>query len=447
MTSDAMLYRSRIMTADQAIALIPSGAKVAMGLGVSQPPALLRALADRAAACAVSDIHLYYMLSTAIAGETVLRYELRDRIRPICLFHSPVERALDARAAAEGAQPVDVIPVAFSQVPRVLCEHIGVDTLLITVSPMDEDGNFSFGTDTDYALAVSRTAKRVILEVNPNMPRVHGDCVVHVSRVTAIVEHEIPLLEVPGMPLHAEDVAIGAIIAGLVEDGACIQMGIGALPDAVCAALRQHRHLGIHTELMAPGLVELMRLGVVDNSRKQINQGRSVFTFAMGDKALYDFMDGNPLLEAHPVDYVNDPAVIARNARMISVNATLQVNLDGACNSECMNGRQYSAAGGQLDFVRGAYASKGGRSIIACHSTAAKGTISRIVPALDGPVTTPRNDTHIIVTEHGWADLKGKTVDERARALIGLAHPDFRETLERAAHEKRQRTATARAAV
>lgn len=436
MAADVTLRDSRIMTADQAVALIPSGAKIAMGLGVSQPPALLRALAERAAAGEVSDLRLYYMLSTAIAGETVLRYELRERIRPVCLFHSSVERALDARAAAEGAPPVEVIPTAFSQVPRVLCQQVGVDTLLITVSPMDANGNFSFGTNTDYALAVSRTAARIILEVNPNMPRVHGDCTIHISRVTALVEHPVPLLEVPGVPPRAEDLAIGAIIAELVEDGACLQMGIGALPDAVCAALHGHRYLGIHTELMTPGLAELMRLGAIDNSRKQIHAGHGVFAFAMGDKALYDYIDGNPLLQAYPVDYVNDSAVIARNDRMVSINATLQIDLDGACNSECMNGRQYSAAGGQLDFVRGAYASKGGRSIIACHSTAAKGTISRIVSALDGPVTTPRNDTHIVVTEHGWADLKGKTADERARALIDLAHPDFRETLERTAHEK-----------
>jgi itaconate CoA-transferase len=436
MSPAASLYRSRIMTPDQAVALIPAGAKVAMGLGVSQPPTLLGALADRAAAGMVSDLRLYYMLSTAIAGETVLRYELRERIRPVCLFHSPIERTLDARAAADGQPPVQMIPTAFSQVPRVLCEQVGVDTLLITVSPMDDDGNFSFGTNTDYALAVSRTAKRVILEVNPNMPRVRGDCTVHISRVTALVEHAVPLIEVPGAPPRPEDLAIGEIIAGLVDEGACLQMGIGGLPDAVCAALRGHRHLGIHTELMTPGLAELMRLGVIDNSRKQIDTGRAVFTFAMGDKALYDFLDGNPLLSAYPVDRVNDPEVIARNDRVVSVNATLQIDLDGACNSECMNGWQYSAAGGQLDFVRGAYASKGGRSIIACHSTAANGTISRIVPTLDGPVTTPRNDTHIVVTEYGWADLKGKTADERVRALIDLAHPDFREMLERGAHAK-----------
>ncbi|MDI1296672.1 MAG: acetyl-CoA hydrolase/transferase C-terminal domain-containing protein [bacterium] len=427
----ASRYARICMAADQAAALIPSGAKVAMGLGIAQPPAILEALARRAGASQVSDISLYYMLATAIAGETVLRYELRDRIKPVSLFHGGVERALDAIAIRENAPLVEVIPVAFSQVPRMLTDHIGVDTLVTTVSPMDEDGNFSLGTNADYALAVSRTAGRVILEVNPHMPRIGGNCMIHVSQVTALVEHAAPLIALPRAEPNAVDRAIGAIIAGLVEDGDCLQMGIGALPDAVCSALHDHRHLGIHTELMTPGMAELMRQGVVDNSRKQLHPGHSIFTFAMGDKLLYDFIDGNPLLEAHPVDYVNDPAVIARNDRMVSVNATLQVDLDGACNSEFMNGRQFSAAGGQLDFVRGAYASRGGRSIIACHSTAARGTVSRIVPALTGPVTTPRNETQIVVTEYGWVDLKGKSVSERARALIGIAHPDFREALAR----------------
>lgn len=432
-TTPSTLYSKHLMKADQAAALIPSGAKVAMGLGVAQPPAILKALAERAGAGDVEGIRLYYLLATAIAGETVLRYELRDRIKPVSLFHSGVERSLDAVSLNEGGSLVEILPTAFSQAPRLLTEHVGVDTLVTTVSPMDEDGNFSFGTNTDYALAVARSAKRVILEVNPHMPRVQGECVVHVSQVTAVVEHAAPLLAFPKAAPGPADLAIAEIIAGLVEDGACLQMGIGALPDAVCAALRGHRHLGVHTELMTPGLAELMRVGAVDNSRKQTHEGRSVFTFAMGDKDLYDFLDDNPNVEAHPVDYVNDPAVIARNDKVVSVNATLQIDLDGACNSEFMNGRQFSAAGGQLDFVRGAYASKGGRSIIACHSTAARGTISRITPRLTGPVTTPRNDTHIVVTEHGWVDLKGKTARERAQALVGIAHPDFRETLAEAA--------------
>jgi itaconate CoA-transferase len=430
MTQDAERYAALRTTAAEAVARIVDGSRIAMGLGVAQPPALLAALANRALRGQVERLSIYYLLSTRIAGDTVLQAALSDRIRPVSLFHSAVERALDG--GSEIRPCVDVLPTPFHQVPRVLCDQIGTDVLLTTVSPMDETGHFSLGTNTDYAHAVAHSGAQVILEVNRHMPRVGGDCLIHVSRVAGIVENDTPLIEVPdAMPAPA-DLRIAEIIAGLIADGDCLQMGIGAVPQAVCASLRAHRHLGIHTELLTPGLAELMRAGVVDNSRKQIHAGTSVFTFAMGDRQLYDFMDANPLIEARPVDYVNDPAVIARNDRMVSVNATLQIDLDGACNSETVRGRQYSAAGGQLDFVRGAYASRGGRSIIACHSTAAKGAISRIVPALEGPVTTPRNDTHIVVTEFGWADLKGKTLTERSRALISLAAPQHREQLERA---------------
>ncbi|WP_419814521.1 acetyl-CoA hydrolase/transferase family protein [Glacieibacterium sp.] len=422
------------MSATDAVALIPNGSRIAMGLGVSQPPALLSALADRARRKAVGGLSLYYLLSTRIAGETVLQADLSDRIRPVSLFHSAVERTLDA---ANGERPcVEVLPTPFHQVPRVLCEQVRVDTLLVTTSPMDEAGHFSLGTNTDYALSVARSGARIILEVNRHMPRVSGDCLIHVSDVTAVVENHVPLQEMPDAVPGPADLAIATIIAGLVEDGDCLQMGIGAIPQVVCAKLGSHRNLGIHTELLTPGLAALMRSGVVDNSRKQIDHGRSVFTFAMGGRDFYEFMDEHPTLEARPVEYVNDPAVIARNDKVLSVNATLEIDLDGACNSESVRGLQYSASGGQLDFVRGAYASRGGRSIIACHSTAANGTISRIVPVLHGPVTTPRNDTHIVVTEHGWVDLKGKTLVERARALIALAAPEHREHLE---HQMRVR--------
>ena len=423
-------YAERLMSPAAAAALIPSGARLAMALGVAQPPALLKALADRAEANAVGDVNIYYLLSTAIAGDTVLRYELTDRLRPHSLFHGAIERKLEARGIEEGRQAVWFVPTGFQQTPNVLTREIGVDTLLATVSPMDADGNFSLGTNTDYALAVSKVAKRVILEVNPHMPRVFGDCTIHVSQVTALVEHAAPLLEAGKAPQQPQDLVIGGIIAGLVENGSTLQMGIGALPDAVCAALHDHVDLGIHTEMLTPGLVELMRAGVVTNARKTLHPGKTVFTFSMGDRSTYDFLHENPAIEARPVDYVNDPAVIARNDRMISVNATLQIDLFGACCSEYLNGRQYTASGGQLDFVRGASASNGGKSIIACHSTAAKGTASRIVARLDGPVTTTRNDVQYVVTEHGWANLRGMSVDQRARALIGLAAPQFRQALE-----------------
>lgn len=437
MTAFEDLYRRSLTTAEAAAALIPSGARVSMGLGAGQPPALLKALAERAEAGAVQDVSLYYLLSTAIAAETVLRYELLDRIRPYSLFHGAVERRLEARAAEEGRpNPVRFIPTSFQQTPRILSHEIGVDTVICTVSPMDADGLFSFGVSTDYSAPVARTAQRVIVEVNAHMPRVRGDCTIHVSQVAAVVEHAAPLLEIPRAAQQPQDLAIGRIIAGLIEDGSTLQMGIGALPDAVCAALKDHRDLGLHTEMLTPGLVDLMRSGVISQARKTLHPGVGLFTFCMGDAATYAYLNDAEALEAHPVSYVNDPAVIARNARMVSVNATLQIDLNGACCSEYLNGRQFTGAGGQLDFVRGASQSEGGKSIIACHSTAARGTASRIVPRLDGPVTTPRNDVQIVVTEHGWANLKGLGVDERARALIGLADPAFRESLERDARSQ-----------
>lgn len=425
----SQVYRDRVMAPDAAAALIPDGARICMALGVAQPPALLEAMARRAAAGGIVDASLYYLLSTAIAGQSVLRRELNDRLRPMSLFHSGVERALDIEAAKLGASAIDLIPVAFSRVPRMLCDEIGVDTLVTQVAPMDANGEFSLGTNIDYAYGVARRCKRVIVEVNHHMPRTRGASTIPLSAVTAIVEHDRPLTQIPSVPRRPTDDAIGEIIASLIEDGDCLQMGIGAVPEAVCAALRNHRHLGIHSELMAPGLAELMRTGVVDNSRKTLHRGKTIFTFAMGDQSFYDFLDDNPDMEGHPVDYVNDPAVIARNANMVSVNATLEVDLQGACNSEVMNGRQYSAAGGQLDFVRGASAAPGGKSIIACHSTAANGSVSRIVRSLSGPVTTPRNDVHIVVTEYGAVDLRGKSVRERAEALISIAHPRFRDEL------------------
>lgn len=435
-TTHQMLYRERLRSAHEAVALIPSGAKIAMPIAAGQPPAVLAALAERARAGSVRDLRLYYLLCTGIAGTSVFDFDLRDRIIPMSYFHGGVERALDKRRMTEMLPAVDLVPCHFSQVPRSLVEHVGVDTLIATVSPMDADGNFSLGASTDYSLAVSRKpGTRLILEVNPNMPYVRGNCMIPVSSVAAVVENDVSLPALAPAPRSDVDDAIGAIIAGLVDDGDCLQMGIGALPDAVCAGLSQHRHLSIHTEMMTSGLAALVKAGVVDNSRKQTHVGRSIFTFALGDKPLYDFLNNNPDIEAHPVEYVNNPFVIAQNDRAVSVNATLQIDLNGACNSEFVNGRQFSASGGQVDFVRGAYASRGGRSIIACHATAAKGTLSRIVPTLTGPVTTSRNDIHIVVTEYGWANLKGKSVAERAKALIGLAHPDFREELDRSAHQ------------
>lgn len=431
MTLD-QIYASKRLSPDEAADQLESGQRLAMGMALAEPPAILSAIAARAEAQELDEVRLYYFHSTPHAAMSVLRYELMDRIRPHCFFLGPVERALLARGEADGRRTIAFMPGAFSEAPRLMSEPAPMDAFVTAVSPMDRHGFFSLGASNDYGSALVNSARRVIVEVNKHIPRVRGG-MIHVSQVDGIVENDQPLFENPSRDRCAQDDAIGRIIAGLVDDGACLQMGIGALPDAVCSALGQHRDLGVHTELLSPGLVDLMRKGVVTNRRKATDPGLSIFTFALGDKALYDFIDDNPAVESRPVDYVNDPAVIARNDRVVSVNATLQIDLSGACNSEHLAGRQFSAAGGQLDFVRGAYASKGGKSIIACHSTAKDGTVSRITTRLDGPVTTPRNDTHIVVTEYGHVDLKGLSSFERAKALIGLAHPKFRAELTAAA--------------
>jgi itaconate CoA-transferase len=431
------LYRSKLTTPDQAMVAIPSGSKLSMGMAMAEPPALLKALANRAEAGGIEDLKVYYFEATRIAGETILRYELNDRIHPYCMFISATERALIKRGVEDGGRKViNYVPNNFHQTPRLLIDEIGIDSFVCTVSPMDRHGYFSFGTGNDYSTKAARAAKRLIVEVNQNMPRVNGaGAELHVSEVDVIVENNVPLLELPIRAPTPEDEVIGRTIAGLVPDGACLQMGVGALPNLVCAQLKDRNDLGIHTEALNPGLVDLVRAGVVNNRRKAVDRGKTVFTFAMGQKAMYDFLNDNPAVESAPVDYVNDPHIIAQNDNVISINATIEIDLTGACNSEHMLGHQYSASGGQLDFVRGAYASKGGKSIIAAQSTAAKGKVSRIVPRLEGPVTTPRIDTHYIVTEFGAVNLKGLSSTERALRLIELAHPEFRDGLMASAKE------------
>lgn len=425
-------YKSKLVFAAAAVGVIEAGAHVAMGMAMSEPPALLKALSERVESGDLAGFNLWYFHSLLHAGATVLRYDLTDRIRPHCMFLTGIERELIRRGEADGRNPVEFVPTAFSEAPRILSERVALDAFVVTVSPMDRNGWFTFGTGNDYASTAARSAKRLIVEVNSHMPRVFGDSLLHVSEVDAIVENDAPLPDLAFPDPSPEDQAIARTIAAMIENGACLQMGIGTLPNAVCALLHDRKDLGIHTELLTPGLAKLVESGAVTNRRKTTYTGRSVFTFAMGDKPFYDFLDDNPSMHSAPVNIVNDPRHIAKNDNIVSVNATLQVDLSGACNSEHMMGRQYSGSGGQLDFVRGARASNGGKSIIACASTAKDGTISRIVPTLNGPVTTPRNDTQIIVTEYGWADLTGKSLTQRREALIGIAHPKFRDELAKA---------------
>ena len=315
--------------------------------------------------------------------------------------------------------------------PRLLSEFIPIDVCIATVSPMDRHGYMSLGVSVDYTSTAARVAKILLLEVNEHMPRIHGRSFIHISEATAVVENDSPLPELPTPPLRPEDEVIGKLIAAHVPDGATVQLGIGGIPNAVAQYLGHHRDLGIHSEMFTDSMVDLIEDGVANGVRKTLHPQKAVFTFAAGSARTYEFLDDNPYCEAHPVSYTNNPEIVARNNQLISVNAAIEVDLTGQCCSESMGPVQFSGTGGQVDFVRGAFNSPGGKSFIAFYSTAKSGEVSRVVPTLTpgAAVTTPRQDVHYLVSEYGEALLKGKSVPERATAIIGLAHPKFRDGL------------------
>jgi 4-hydroxybutyrate CoA-transferase len=333
----------------------------------------------------------------------------------------------DAVASGRG----DFTPCFFSEVPKLFRTSLPVDVALIQVTPPDEHGYCSFGVSNDYTKPAAECAKLVIAEVNDQMPRTMGDCFIHISEIDYVVESSHPVIELKPARIGEVERAIGENCASLIEDGATLQLGIGAIPDAVLLFLRDKKDLGIHSEMISDGVVELVEAGVITNKAKTIHPGKIVVTFLMGTKKLYDFANNNAMLEMYPVDYVNDPTVIMKNSKMVSINSCVQVDLMGQVASESVGLKQISGVGGQLDFVRGSNMCKDGKSIIAMPATAAKGTVSKIVPLLDegAAVTTSRNDVDYVVTEFGIAHLKGKNLRERARALINIAHPNFREGL------------------
>jgi len=422
------------MTPEAAVRLVPSRGTLSMGMAVSEPPALLQALEVRIGAGEIEDLRVYYSHSAPAAMMTILKYEYMNVIKPHPFFPTVIERELARRGFEENRRVLFYMPGNFSSMPRILAE-IGIDAFIVMVAPMDKGGFFSCGTNGDYTIPTARIAKRLILEVNPRMPRVFGDSSLHISQATAIIENESPLTELPPRPVNDLDRAIGRHIVDLVPDRATLQIGVGGVPNAVCSALVNHKDLGVHTELMTTSVAALIQSGAVSNKYKNINRYKNVYTLAAGDARLYEFLHDNSSMEVYPVDYVNDPYVIGRNDRVVSINAFLQVSLDGEVNSETVKGKQYSAPGGQLDFVRGAQLSREGRSILAAYSTAAGNKVSRIVPHIEGPATDPRADTQYIVTEYGVADMRGKSSPERAEALIAIAHPDFRDALRQRARE------------
>lgn len=427
------LYRRRLTTAERALGDLPPRLTLLLGMFVAQPPALIQAFVDRVKAGKVDEARVYYMHSTPATEETLIRRELMDSVKLYPFFLNPGERALVRENPDR--KMVFFVPNSFSDIPRIIRERPPFDAFLLQVAPMDRAGWFSFGAAGAYSLAGVERARRLIVEVNPNMPRSHGTGIVHVSQVAAIVEHASDMPLVAGKPPTEIDRKIAAQVLPMIQDGACVQFGVGGVPNIIAASLTDRSDLGVHTELLSDGVASLIACGAVSNRRKTTDPGKSIFNVAFGGQATYDMIDDNPAVECRMADYVNDPRVIGLNDNVVSVNAMIEVDLTGQVNADFLGDHQYGGAGGQLDFVKGASYSRGGLSFIVASATAAKGKVSRIVPRIQGPATDARIDTQYIATEHGICNLRGMSSDERANALIGLADPQFRDELTAAARK------------
>lgn len=415
------LYKQKLTTADKAIERIKSGDRVVITHATGESTLLSDALVKNAAR--LENVEIVHMV--AMGKAEYCQPEMSAHFRHNSLFLGGAAR----QAVADGRG--DFTPVYFSEIPELFRTRLHPDVALLQLSPPDEHGYCSFGVSVDYTKPAAECAGLVIAQINRNMPRTLGDSFIHVSRLDCIIEQDSPVLELAPPKITDVECAIGKNVAALVRDGDCLQLGIGAIPDAVLLFLKDKHDLGIHTEMFSDGVVELVEAGVITNSRKNIHRGKSVATFLMGTRRLYDYVDNNPEVEMFPVDYVNDPCVIAKNDNLVSINSCVQVDLMGQVVSTSVGLRQISGVGGQVDFVRGANMSRGGRTIMAMPSTAARGSLSKIVPLIDegAAVTTSRYDVNYFVTEYGVAQLKGKTLRDRARALIEIAHPDFRAAL------------------
>jgi acyl-CoA hydrolase len=419
-------YASKRCSPDQALELLRNGDTIIVPTGAGEPPSLLHALSARRTS--FRDVRVAQIL--AMRKYAYFDCDTVDHVRHVALFFGGASRS------AGQAGWADFIPAYFSELPGLIQRDlVPADVVFSMASPMDEHGNFALSLAADYTMAAIRKARVVVLEVNPNVPVAHGDCIVHLSQVTAIVENDEPVIEV-GLPaIGAVQQAIGKHVADMIEDGSTLQIGYGGIPDAVVQQLTSKRDLGVHTEMIGDGILKLVECGAVNNSRKTFMPGKMVATFALGSHKLYDFMHRNPMLEMHPVSFTNDPYLAGQNDRLVAINASLQVDLLGQCGSESLAHLPYSGTGGQVDFVRAANRSNGGKAFIVLPSTAKDGAISRIVPTLTPGthVTTGKNDVNYVVTEYGVAQLRGKSARQRAEALIGIAHPDFRAELRVAA--------------
>ena len=421
-------YQQKRMAADDAIRVVRNGDTIIVPTAVGEPPTLLAALSEQRRD--FRDVRVSQILAVRKYG--YLDPETVDHVRHEAYFFSGASRA----GGQEGW--IDYIPAYFSELP-VLIERglIPSDVVFTMASPMDDHGFFSLALAADYTMAAIEKARAIVLEVNPHVPFANGDCHIHISQVTALVESEEPVLEV-GLPkIGPVQEAIGKHVAELIPDGATLQIGYGAIPDAVVMQLTHKHDLGIHTEMVGDGIMTLVEAGVITNRRKNYHHGKMLATFALGSKKLYQFMNRNPALEMHPVDFTNDPFLAGQNDNLHAINATMQIDFMGQCGSESLGTAPYSGTGGQADFVRAANRSRGGKAFIVLPSTAKNDTISRIVPTLSKGthVTTSKNDINYVVTEYGVAQLRGKTAKQRCAELIAIAHPDFRAELRESARK------------
>lgn len=424
MTDLEKMYAAKRMSAERVAAKVESGWFLGMDAGPSQTPAIMSAIAKRAYNGELTDVRVSTMLDV-YPLEFYADQTLAGKLTGYSWFSSG-----GARKAINGGWG-DFIPNYYRDIPGIIRARCDYDAICVSVSPMDSHGWFSLGATASLVEAMKEKTKRIFVEVNRFQPRAVCGVQIHVSEVDGIVENSFELPVLPETKLDDVSLTIGGIIADEIRDGACIQLGIGAIPDATGLALKTKHDLGIHTEMFTDSMVELLECGAVNNSKKQIHRGKSVTTFAFGSKRIYDFIDDNPGIELLPVDYVNDPNVICRNDNVVSINAAIEVDLWGQVCAESVGTKHMSGSGGQVDYVRGACQSKGGKSFIAFASTAKGGTISKIQPILTpGAIcTTSKNDVDCIVTEYGIARLRGRSLGERARQLISIAHPDFRDQL------------------